>query len=474
MTYPNLLVLDYLQTADIATPDLQLQAESYIATGYQRLLTFEVDGGGFSLFGGAPAELFMTAYGLFQFTDMARVYPVDEALLERTAQWLLSQQQADGSWASDGFSEHWRIGSELPTTAYISWALIEAGFGETAQIEQAITYLRQNTAQVEDPYWLALVANALTAYDPDHDSTQAALNRLAAMAVRDGDTVYWTTEQGSFMGGTGQTGSVETTALAVYALLSTERNPELINGSLAYLVQTKDSFGTWQSTQATILALRAFVLSARTSGQASQPTTVTVSLNKELTEAIDINPNNADVVHYLAFDKGFSPTGQNRVQLEVGEDSNLMYQLTTRYSLPWDEIPPQSALEELIDISVAYDRTALKINDTVRVEVEATLNQTGVVKMPLLDLGVPPGFTVLAEDLRRLVADKVIAEYELTGRQAIIYLEDFSSEQPVKFSYRLQARFPMRAQTPASIAYDYYNPATQTTKQPFEMVVTEE
>lgn len=474
MTYPNVLVLDYLQTADIATPELQLQAESYIATGYQRLLSFEVDGGGFSLFGNAPAQLFLTAYGLFEFTDMARVYPVDEAVIERTAQWLLSQQQADGSWADEGFSEHWRIGSQLPTTAYISWALIEAGFGETAQIEQAITYLRQHAAEAEDPYWLALVANALVAYQPEHASTEAALNRLAAMAVTDGDTVYWTTAQGSFMGSAGQSGSIETTALASYALLKTNRNPALINGSLAYLIQAKDSFGTWQSTQATILTLRTFILSARTSGQASESATVTVSLNKELTESIDINPNNADVVHYLAFDKGFSPTGQNRVQLEVEGDGNLMYQVTTSYYLPWEELPPQPDLEELMDVSVAYDRTALNVNDTVRVEVEATLNEAGVVKMALLDLGIPPGFTVLAEDLRRLVGDKVIAQYELTGRQAIIYLEDFSSEQPLKFSYRLQARFPMRAQTPASIAYDYYNPTAQTTKPPFEMVVTEE
>ena len=41
-----------------ANPELQLQAETYVGTGYQRLLTFEVPGGGFSLFGDAPAEVF--------------------------------------------------------------------------------------------------------------------------------------------------------------------------------------------------------------------------------------------------------------------------------------------------------------------------------------------------------------------------------------------------------------------------------
>ncbi|HUX77281.1 MAG TPA: hypothetical protein VMY40_11640 [Anaerolineae bacterium] len=93
--------------------------------------------------------------------------------------------------------------------------------------------------------------------------------------------------------------------------------------------------------------------------------------------------------------------------------------------------------------------------------------------MALIDLGVPPGFAVLTEDLSRLVEQGVIARYELTGRQIIIYLEDFSSEAPLAFSYRLRARFPMQAQTPPSSAYDYYNPADTTVRAPLEVTVSE-
>jgi len=134
---------------------------------------------------------------------------------------------------------------------------------------------------------------------------------------------------------------------------------------------------------------------------------------------------------------------------------------------------PELQTEELIDIDLAYDRTDLAVNDTVTVDVGVKLNREGVVKMALIDLGVPPGFTVLTEDLSRLVEQGLIARYELTGRQIIIYLEDFASGQPLRFTYRLRARFPMRAQTPPSTAYDYYNPTEQTTQAPLEMVVTE-
>jgi uncharacterized protein YfaS (alpha-2-macroglobulin family) len=136
-------------------------------------------------------------------------------------------------------------------------------------------------------------------------------------------------------------------------------------------------------------------------------------------------------------------------------------------------VPMVEMMGDLITIDVDYDRTALAVNDTVAVDVGVKLNQPGVVKMALIDLGLPPGFTVLAEDLSRLVEQGVIARYELTGRQIIIYLEDFSSESPLRFSYRLRARFPMRAQTPPSSAYDYYNPADLTVQAPLEMVVSE-
>ena len=90
--YPNVLVMDYLNTTGKTSPEIQIQAEEYLKLGYQRLLTFEVDGGGFSLFGDVPADRMLTAYGLQEFSDMSRVMDVDPALIERAGRWLLTQQ----------------------------------------------------------------------------------------------------------------------------------------------------------------------------------------------------------------------------------------------------------------------------------------------------------------------------------------------------------------------------------------------
>ena len=50
-TYPNVLALDYMKRIQKLTPEVHAKAEGFIANGYQRLLTFEVPGGGFSWFG---------------------------------------------------------------------------------------------------------------------------------------------------------------------------------------------------------------------------------------------------------------------------------------------------------------------------------------------------------------------------------------------------------------------------------------
>jgi uncharacterized protein YfaS (alpha-2-macroglobulin family) len=320
---------------------------------------------------------------------------------------------------------------------------------------------------------LALVANALAAYDPDHSMTRAVMDRLYGMRVEEGDIVYWQADLPSFMGATDESGSLETTALAAIALMRAGAYPDAVSGALAYLIQGKDSWGTWSTTQATILSLKALLLASEQTGAAGGPSTVRVSLNKEQTQEIVIDESNADVVHLAAFDRGFSPSGANRVQIELEGGGNLMYQVATRYYLPWDQVPMVEMMGDLMTIDVDYDRTALAVNDTVTVDVGVRLNTPGVVKMALIDLGVPPGFTVLTEDLSRLVEQDVIARYELTGRQIIIYLEDFSSETPLRFSYRLRARFPMRAQTPPSSAYDYYNPADLAVRAPLEVTVSE-
>ncbi|MBL7182844.1 MAG: hypothetical protein ISS50_00175 [Anaerolineae bacterium] len=472
MTYPNVLVLDYLKRTDQTTPEVQMEAERYIAVGYQRLLTFEVDGGGFSLFGQAPAQLMLTAYGLMEFSDMGRVHYVDPALIQRTAEWLMARQQSDGSWPLEGLTieSGWErlMDSQVPVTAYVVWALAEAGYEDRPEVARGLSYVREHLSLSDDAYALALAANALAAGDPQGPFTRQVLAQLEASKVVEGDRIYWTSSVPSFMGGQGNVASIETTALVAYAMLRAKAYPDVVQGAINYLVSQKDSFGTWQTTQATILSLKAMLLAAEEPGGGE--VTVRVSLNGEETDPVQITPENADVVHLRTFTDGARP-GDNTVALEIEGEGAVMYQITARYYLPWELIPEPMPGKEALDVRVRYDQTQLTVNEEVGVQVRVTLQAPRVARMVLVDLGLPPGFAVLSEDLDALVEKDIISRYELTGRQIIVYLEDLESGRPVEFGYRLRARFPLRAKVPRSVAYDYYTPDNCGVEAPVEMVV---
>jgi hypothetical protein len=490
-TYPNVLVLDYLKTTQQASPEVQMQAEQYINLGYQRLTTFEVDGepGGFSLFGDAPADPMLTAYGLQQFSDMSRVYDVDPALISRVVTWLVNRQRGDGSWEGvEGFHETNTTNQtgRIPVTAFIVWGMADAGYAGDAATQRGVAFLREHVSEADTAYDLALVANALVAVDLGTGgisaATEAVLGRLAAMAQREGESAFWNPGRKTYMGGSGISGQLETTASAALALLRAGRQPDLTSAALTYLVRNKDSFGTWETTSATVMALKALIQSVH-AGAESVDATVTVTLNGEQSKTVRVTPETFDVVQMVVFDS--LPLGrESEVEIVTAGEGSLMYQIAGSYVLPWDRLARYPELapdgEELVSIEVAYDRAELAVDDTVRVDVHVMLNEPGAsAEQSIIDLGLPPGFAVETEDLARLVAASEhasgarIRRYELTGRQIILYVSDLTGGERLSFSYRLRARFPLVAQTPASMTYDYYNPSMMAEAVPLTLTVTE-
>ena len=60
----------------------------------------------------------------------------------------------------------------------------------------------------------------------------------------------------------GESAAIETTGLAVQALLKTRQSPDIVRKALAYIPSKKDADGNWGTTQATIMALRALLLAS--------------------------------------------------------------------------------------------------------------------------------------------------------------------------------------------------------------------
>src|SRR6201987_4117133 len=145
--YPNILVVDYVKKARVASPELRAKSEPYLNVGYQKLLTFERPGGGFDWWGNGPPLVWLSAYGLQEFNDMARVYPIDRGVIDRTQKWLMSQMAADGTWSNIGATHGesiTRMGDpKLLLTSYVVWALLDSGINKDV-VKKSVEYIRDN------------------------------------------------------------------------------------------------------------------------------------------------------------------------------------------------------------------------------------------------------------------------------------------------------------------------------------------
>jgi len=464
-TYPNVLVMDYLKKIKKITPEIQMKAEGYINTGYQRLVSYEVPGGGFSWFGDAPANKVLTAFGLLEFRDMSKVYEVDENLINRTQDWLTRQQEADGSWKPDEsflHQESWsRIqNSNLPVTAYITWAMTESGY-KGAGVDKALGYLRKHWQDLKDPYVLSLIANALVTTAPQDETTRKVLSTLSDMAVRDKDGAHWESKLATATFSEGRGADLETSALATLAFVKSGGYQGLASEGLGFLVKSKDPNGTWYSTQATILCMKVLLLSQEKASEAVDAT-VTITVNGKNPQEFKITSEDFDVYRQADF-SGVTRDGENLIEITLQGKGNCYYQVVGRYYRPWS-LEPKT--RDLLSIKVDFDRTRLAQDDMLSSTVTVTNNTPAQMQMVMVDIGLPPGFTPQTEDLDGWVKQGLIKKYNLTGRQIIVYLEKLDGNQSLKLTYQLKARFPIKAQTPRSRVYQYYNPNVESLASP--------
>jgi hypothetical protein len=473
-TYPNVLALDYMKRTKKLTPEVHAKAEGYIANGYQRLLTFEVPGGGFSWFGNAPANKILTAYGLMEFVDMSKVYAVDPRLISRTQQWLATQQQADGSWKPDrsfineGATN--RFNSDLlRITAYLAWSLENTG-NQGPAVEKAKEFIENHMNAKMDAYTLAVVANFAVDYGKDRDFTRQALQFLLDARTEKDEQAWWNADDTGVYSA-GSSADVETTGLAVQALLKWGEASGIARKAMNYIASKKDASGTWGTTQATIMALRALLL-ATEKGAAEVRGTLQVLLNGETVENVTLTPENNDMLHQFVF-KSVGTNGPNTVEIRFAGKGGLAYQVVGSYFLPWDAKPAN----EPLSIDVAYDRARLTQDDIATATATIRNNLPKAANMVMVDFGIPPGFDLLSEDLQAYIEKTAgqksarLEKFSLTATQLLLYFDSIAPGETLTLHFRLRAKYPIRARTFRSRVYEYYDPEISSIARPVQLEV---
>ena len=250
-------------------------------------------------------------------------------------------------------------------------------------------------------------------------------------------------------------------------MLKTGQFTNSVNKALIYLVKIKDAARHLGQHQATILSLKALIARPAARKQKGKAT-FTITVNGKEAAKGEVTEENADVMQLFDLkelragrrQRG-DHRGEGRDEPDVPDRRPALRAVGRRSRRPsrcwrWP-----------------WTTTARKLStaDLLQGEGDAEVQRQGADVHGDLDLGIPPGFTVDAGRLRRDGGGEEGAEVQRDGAAGDLYLGDVKPGEVQTFEYTLKPKYPIKAKTPATVAYEYYTPANRATAAPVELVV---
>lgn len=492
-TYPSLLLLRNYKRNGADFP-LRSRAQRYLNSGYTRLLNYRDETGGFAYWDRGSPDIALTAYALRFLTDAADVMELDQDVVETARAWLVKQQAGDGSWPPHQFGivGEQQERRQAVLTAYVARTLVAtesrlfAGTRENLveqeraalalSLKRALEYVEKRSNQIEEPYLLASYALALIDSGQITRATPV-INKLRSLAHSESNGVYWSLETNTPFYGWGFAGRVETTALVVQALSRYCKTPEgkcgandeMIRRGLQFLLNRKDRYGVWYSTQATINVLDTMLMIFAEQKTQEAESTAQIEINGRVVQTLTL-PETRRVVSPITVPITLS-VGKNRIEIKrPGGGAYSSVQALASYYVPWDE-KSQTADKPSPDLRLqtACDKTDGKIGDAITCRVKAERVGFRGYGMLLAEIGLPPGADVDRSSLETAQEDWTIMRYDVLPDRIVLYL--WPRAGGIDFNYRFRPRFGIAAKTAPSVIYDYYNPESRVVVPPVKFRV---
>jgi hypothetical protein len=468
--YPNTLILDYLNRTNQTDPEAAKRAKDLLDRGYARLVSFECPDTptkskqGFEWFGAAdmPHEA-LTAYGLLQFKDMARVHAVDSDLVKRTQAFLLSRRDGQGGFKTSSRSvDAFGRAPKHTTDAYIVWALVESDPDDAEKMDLAkeIATLKGQALDPgsrgrKDAYYIALVANVLLLRG-DRESAITLLDRLRDQNLNDGAV---TGAETSVTRSGGRDLQIETTALAMLGWLRANdaHYAGAIRASTRWITRQRAGSGGFGSTQSTILALKALTLHARMHAQPPEAgeirllvggkPVVSKRFTERDTETIGLDVPNPEQLF---------PAGA-RVELEILTDATHSCPFTL--SVSGTALTPPSSDQCDVRLETRIGRNEAAEGEAVPLRVTIENRRKTGQGMAVAVVGLPAGMKVPTDmkQLTELREKGAVSFFEIRGRELVLYWRELAPRQKITLTVDLVCEIPGEYRGPASRAYLYYS-----------------
>ncbi|UTW62847.1 hypothetical protein KFE98_01430 [bacterium SCSIO 12741] len=447
-SYPNIMVMKYMQESGIDNEKVTARANGLIDRGYKRLVGFETSSKGYEWFGKAPGHEGLTAYGLMQFHDMMEVYQgVDQRMMERTQNWLLAKKDGQGGFHRNSYALHnyGQISNEV-LNGYIVYALSESGENRIAFEAQTAN---NQALQSNDPYLLAMSASCLFNLN-QNQKAQNTLDQLMGQQKPDGQFMGKTH---SITYSTGKSLEVETTALAVLAMLKSDHyDAQKLSKAVKFLTNSRSGTGGFGSTQATILALKALTAYSKQARMMPSSGTVSVFVDGVKRGSVHYDKGSQEAIVLDGFARHLKP--QSVVQVKFSEtNSALPYTLSVDYTTSQTPISAQTCK---VKVTSSWSEDQVKLGETARLTTVLENTTSEGIPSTMCIIGIPGGFSLQPWQLKELMKAETFDYYEIRGNQLLCYYRGMTPGEKRTIRLDLKTEVPGTYESSPSSAYLYY------------------
>jgi hypothetical protein len=271
------------------------------------------------------------------------------------------------------------------------------------------------------------------------------------MARREDGAMRFEAPAGSALHGRRAAAGVESTAVAALAAIRLARADVLpAEPLLRALVRARGADGTWGTTQATVLALRAQLA---VPVDAASPATLTLRGGGR-DRVVELRPEDRDVVKVV--DVADLLDAKARPAFEAScAGADLSATFVLRSVVPFDA-PPASASP--LRFTSTPDRASCKAGDVVTLSLRLETTDESPAAMPLVEIPLGAGFVADGASLDALRRAPGVERVEADARVVVVYLRSLERGAPFTATIDVRPRLRGRITAPPASACPYYEP----------------
>ncbi|XP_053360071.1 alpha-2-macroglobulin-like protein 1 [Clarias gariepinus] len=455
---PNIFIMKYLQSTNQLTPAVRSTANNYLVNGYQRELNYKHTDGSYSAFGMSDpsGNTWLTAFVMKSFGNARPFIFIDGAVLDQAKAWLGRQQQADGCFASVGKLIHTNmqggVNDAVTLSAYVTAAMMELDYTVTDPVvNKSLTCLRNACPKVSSTYTKALLFYTFT-LARDQGMRSSLMTDLGSQAIISADGRHWSNANDKSVK---NSLGVEITS---YVLLGLMSGPVIAWFDVGYsasivhwLSRQQNSFGGFESTQDTVVALQALAKYSLATYSPQGALTVTVTSPSGLKNTFNITQSNR-----LLYQEAQLQEVPGNYSVNAKGQGCVYVQFSLQYNIP----PPPD--QSLFTISASASGNCKVQNPSLLLTVTVTYNgQRSETNMVIIDIKPLSGFSLKKTSVHLMNSttnsNGAVKRVDQRDGDTFIYLDGLTRGEKKVYTMTIVQDIVVNNLKPAVVTvYDYY------------------